>query len=55
MADLGWQSVNTMRGIARVTMFYEMVNGLVAIDPMLPKQLDRPEGIGKNTKLLDRM
>ena len=33
MADLGWQSLSTRRRIARVTMFYKMVNGLVAIDP----------------------
>ena len=33
MVDLGWQSLSTRRRIARVTMFYKMVNGLVAIDP----------------------
>ncbi|XP_072039503.1 uncharacterized protein [Amphiura filiformis] len=32
MADLNWQPLQTRRKIARVTMFYKMVNGLVDID-----------------------
>jgi two-component SAPR family response regulator len=32
MAELDWQSLQTRRKIARVSMFYKMVNGLVEID-----------------------